>query len=465
MSVRRPSRRSLTRDTRVVSAPFVVAFYPGRHPGSAFRGINWSLRGPGRTSVFSSAGMEKARSVLSGAEGASGVALKIVINAVAAKIGGGVTYITNFLRHLNPLARDIEFEVLISPETVGKLGNLPPNIHLITTRIGHAGWARRLWWEQVTLRSFLKEKKADILFSSANFGMIGCPVKQILLIQNALYFSKAFQGSILPRYSPLIRVPFLLRRWLICQSARSADLVIVPSQATLNDMSRFARIPTGKTLLDPFGQVVAPSDSGPSEMEVRTFRQTIPGTIRLLYVSYYMAHKNLTTLLRAIPLLNGRGRLKFKLTTTLNPTTEGANWMVTADTDLSLTKQTDTRDCVQLIGPLTRAETDKLYPQFDIFVFPSLVESFGFPLVEAMSNKLPVVAADTPINREICGGAAVYFSPLDSEDLARQVERVALDQPLRENLSAAGLARVSALFQWDRHVERFLAAARELHSR
>lgn len=390
--------------------------------------------------------------------------MKVVMNAVAAKIGGGVTFITNFLRYLSPLAGDAEFKVLIPPETVAKLGDNAPNVHIIPTRIGYSRWSRRLWWEQVTLRNYLRREKPDILFSSANFGMVGCPVKQILLIQNALYFSENFEKLFLRMYSPRIRTSYYLRRWLICESARHADLVIIPSQATLDALTRFASIPARKVLVNPFGQPPPCSAWGEKEPANAQRRSDESDPVKLLYVSYYMAHKNLTTLLKAMPLLNGRGNRRFHLTSNLNPTAEGANWIVTANTDLGLVNQDHGPDCVRLIGPLTAGETDKLYSQFDIFVFPSLVESFGFPMVEAMAHGLPVVAANTPINREICGEAAVYFSPLDPEDLARQVDRVASDQKLRAKLAAAGGARVAGVFQWDRHVKKFLEAARELLS-
>jgi glycosyltransferase involved in cell wall biosynthesis len=102
---------------------------------------------------------------------------------------------------------------------------------------------------------------------------------------------------------------------------------------------------------------------------------------------------------------------------------------------------------------------ERLYLDSDIFIFPSLTESFGFPLAEAMSYGLPIVAADTPVNREICGEAAVYFSPLNPEDLARQVRRVAADAPLRQQLSVRGQEEARRKFRWDTHVRGILNIA------
>ena len=184
--------------------------------------------------------------------------------------------------------------------------------------------------------------------------------------------------------------------------------------------------------------------------------------MRLLYVSLYLEHKNLTTLLKAIPLLHSQDPRRFRLTTTLDPNSEDAGWTMTGPTDRALAQQSDIRDSLEIVGVLGQAETQRLYSQADVFVFPSLTESFGFPMVEAMAHGLPIIAADTPVNREICEDAAVYFSPLDCQELAAQVRRVATDNSLRSKLSAAGPRRVAAGFRWPAHVGRVLDGFRHL---
>ncbi len=83
---------------------------------------------------------------------------------------------------------------------------------------------------------------------------------------------------------------------------------------------------------------------------------------------------------------------------------------------------------IENAGNKDAAGISALYDTLDIFAFPSLVESFGFPLVEAMAKGLPVVAADTASNREVAGNAGSYFSPFDSEALATMLGRI-IDDP------------------------------------
>jgi glycosyltransferase involved in cell wall biosynthesis len=367
-------------------------------------------------------------------------------------MGGAVTYLTNVLRLLPPAESGHEFYVFLPPETAGKQKNLPANIKLLPTRIGHASWWKRLWWEQVTIRRELKNLHGDFLFSTANFGMYRCPVRQILLVRIPLYFSKIYLDRFLPLHSWKFRASFKLRRWLCCQSARWADVVMTPTQTMMKELCAYVDMPPAKKLVNHYGV------AAPSGIDVpRVPRRENPNECRLLYVSLYAEHKNLSTLLKSLPILNRDDGSRFLLVTTVNPQMKDISWMVTCRDDVILTQESNISPWVRIVGPLPREETSQLYLGSDIFVFPAITESFGHPMVEAMVHGLPIVAADTPVNREICGDAAIYFEPFDPEGLAVQVERLALDHSLRKSLTAKACEQVSR-FLWTTHVERLVGA-------
>jgi glycosyltransferase involved in cell wall biosynthesis len=376
--------------------------------------------------------------------------MKIVVNAASAKMGGAVTYITNLLRHLPAAASDAEFLVFLPPETVAKLESLGPNIRVIPTAVGHAGLLKRLWWEQVTLRRFLKKQKVDALFSTANFAMFFCPVRQVLLVRNALYFSRLYREMFLPKHRLRYRLAFVLRRWMIIQSVRAADAVMTPTEAMLDEVRRYVDVKNA--VVNPYGisarelpekvQDAAPACSSGAGNRV----------VRLLYVSLYSEHKNLNTLLKAMAILNAGGGTKFKLITTADPAWDKAVVTVTYQADLELVRAPGIREDVEFVTPVSQEHLQELYAASDIFVFPSLIESFGYPMAEAMSCGLPAVAAGTPVNREMCGEAAVYFNPTSAEDLAEKVRSLAKDARLCRSLSASGTRRVASRFSWSSHI-------------
>ena len=416
--------------------------------------------------------------------------MKIAINAASAKMGGAASYLTNLLQHLPPPESGYRFFVFLPVATAKLLRDVGGNIKLCPLPCKDtAGW-RRLWWEQVTLRRFLQRENIDALFSTANFAMLRCPVKQVLLVRNALYFSKMYQQMFLGKHALPYKLAFALRRWMIVLSVRSADVVMTPTQAMLDDVAQFVKLDRRKALVNYYGADMLPcpsspwggertaarassSRSGPGERvppkplavdnnagqdTCAPYAAAEPAVVRLAYVSLYSEHKNLSTLLKAILLLNRNGAEKFLLKTTVDPAWEGAAWTVTHKDDLALARQPDMAPWIEFLGALQAEQIQKAYGEGDVFVFPSLCESFGHPMVEAMVHGLPIVASDTPVNREICGEAANYFSPLSAEDAARQIARVAADDDLCAKLAAEGRRRADTQFNWSDHVRSLLAA-------
>ena len=86
---------------------------------------------------------------------------------------------------------------------------------------------------------------------------------------------------------------------------------------------------------------------------------------------------------------------------------------------------------------------------------PSYAESFGHPMVEAMASGRPIVAADRPTHREMCGPAAVYFDTFDPVALAGQLYRTLTDSALAERLARQGEDRAQQ-FSWERHFSELL---------
>lgn len=98
---------------------------------------------------------------------------------------------------------------------------------------------------------------------------------------------------------------------------------------------------------------------------------------------------------------------------------------------------------------LSDAKLSAAYLGALLFVFPSLYEGFGIPILEAFSQHCPVIASDISVFREIAGDAAVYFDPGEPEALRAAVERAINDTVLRQDLAAQGAAR-GRLFSWER---------------
>lgn len=377
--------------------------------------------------------------------------MRVLVNAVSAKMGGAA----NYIRHLAvEMAAWPGLEcVFVVPEQQAKALAEIKGIHVIASSASHAGPLRRLWFDQVTLRHLAIREKIDVLYSTANMGMLSPPCRQVLLVRNALHFSDYYLSVLLPREGWSSRLENWLRRHLISASVRSSNVVITPTRAMLNDFRRLIAIPEEKSAVNHYG---VDASSIPRKQDYGQSSKNGEGI--LLYSSLYAGHKNLTTLLRALIMLNESG-VRCRLISSADPHAETAVRTCTSRQDRKLARDPRIESRIQWTGILDSQHTAELYCQADVLVYPSAVESFGHPLLEAMAAGLPVVAADTAVNRELCQDAALYFPTLDAESCSRQVARLLSDPELQKSLAARGLARIQD-FLWSSHVERLVASLR-----
>jgi len=381
--------------------------------------------------------------------------LRVLVSAVSAKSGGSAVYIKNLSRCPRLKGSPYEFIFLVPPGLANSLGELSPNIRVITTRAGLGSPWKRLLWDQLVLRQIVKEQMADVLVSASDFGMFYPPCREILMIGNSLYFSSFYSKQILPRKSLKFRVQLFLRRCLVSLSVMSAKVVITPSQSMMALMREVIPSLDGKALVNYLGVPMELFSSRPSPNDGEC-REEGGKPFQILYVSEYGDYKNLTVLLRAVMILSEQGVTDFLLVLTADPWQYQDVEAVTREEDQALATHPLISPFVKFTGLVPYEDVSKLYADSDLFVFPSLAESFGYPLVEAMAMRLPIVASDIPICREICGEAGVYFNPSEPEDLAAKVVLLKNNWALRKQLGQIGRKRAEAQFNCEDHVRRLL---------
>jgi len=165
----------------------------------------------------------------------------------------------------------------------------------------------------------------------------------------------------------------------------------------------------------------------------------------------YTECKNFSTLFLTLNLLK-KQNINFQLITPAVFSKKTSTYKV----DKELLDSFPIKNNIIFTGKIPYEKIDKLYKEADIFLWPTLTESFGHPLVEAMASGLPIIASDIPINREICDRAALYFKTLSPEDLANKIKLVIKNSGLRKNLIKESRER-SKLFRWESHVKKLLS--------
>lgn len=170
----------------------------------------------------------------------------------------------------------------------------------------------------------------------------------------------------------------------------------------------------------------------------------------LLAVGTLEPRKNLARLIEAYAQLPDEVRSRYSLRIA-----GGGGWK---QDGLQVARSTEG---VQWMGSVSDDELVDLYRGASLFVYPSLAEGFGLPVVEAMASGTPVITSNVSSLIEVAGDAAATVDPLDVEALARTIADLLGDVTRREVLKQRGLAR-AAQFSWHRTAEQVLALYRQL---
>lgn len=109
-----------------------------------------------------------------------------------------------------------------------------------------------------------------------------------------------------------------------------------------------------------------------------------------------------------------------------------------------------TPDHIQFLGRVSDEELVRLYNQAACFVFPSLYEGFGLPPLEAMACGCSVLVSDIPVEREVCGDAALYFNPLDPHNILHTITQYLNDADvIKEKMRQKGFENITR-FSWEK---------------
>jgi glycosyltransferase involved in cell wall biosynthesis len=169
----------------------------------------------------------------------------------------------------------------------------------------------------------------------------------------------------------------------------------------------------------------------------------------LLHVGRRASHKNIRNLLKAYATSRASSELRLRFTGAPDPETQAL-----AD-DFGVGQRVD------FAGPVDDHALAALYQQAVALVFPSLMEGFGLPIVEAMACGTPVITSSTTSMPEVAGqGNALLVDPREPEELAAAMDRVSEDDALWQELATRGLHRARS-FSWEQVCAR-VAQALEL---
>jgi len=343
------------------------------------------------------------------------------------------------LRHLPLVGREHEYCVYVGR---GFPDNLPPaaNLRIVRTAVPSANRAARILWQQVVFPAVLRRAEADVLHAPGYVLPLRARLPTVLTVFDLI----ARQRPALAR-----RANRWYYRLFVPPSARRADALIVPSRFTQRGLETELGLPPEKIHRVPLG-VSARFRVLSDQTALAAVRQRYRLPERfVLFVGNLEPKKNLVTAVRAWRELIRRwpDAPQFVIA-------GKRGWL--EDPIFAEAARANLQNGVLFTGFVPDGDLPALYNLAELFVFPSLIEGFGLPPLEAMACGTPVVASDRGALPEVLGQAARLVEAQDVEGLAEAMRDLLTDKTQRAEWVQRGLAH-AARFSWEETARQTVA--------
>ncbi|MDX2040422.1 MAG: glycosyltransferase family 1 protein [Acidobacteriota bacterium] len=388
--------------------------------------------------------------------------MRIAIEATAA-LSGGKVYLTNLLPQLAKISPQHEFIVFHTADLdPSSLKITHPNFVFCSVKLpasNERNWLLislfKLCWRLFIFPIHLLRLRPDVVFSNTGFGTLWRPfgIKFVLALHNSVPFQPQLQKE---ENSFLRRLRLMGLQRLIGLTLREGDGGIVFSE----DLQKLVRIFHRKFL--NLTVIRHGIDWGVEERNAPIENSLLDnfGIAKpyLLYVSQLHRYKNVSRLLEAFELMKCNGGAEVSLVLIGKPADRAYEEEIT-----NCIQRLKLQNSVHIVPGLKRDQLKSFYRSATGFIYPSLIENCPFSVLEAMAFGLPIAASQINALHEMAGDAAIYFDPLNVNEMADAMERLVWDEALRGELSRKAIEQ-AAKFTWGKTARQTLQVFEQINS-
>ncbi len=358
--------------------------------------------------------------------------IAILADALDLQYAGVHVYLRGLLTALMRLDGKNEY-LLVRPSPSGDFKNAKEIIVPINPAIpGH-----QYWRALTAIPRRLAEEKVDVVVEPAHFGPFNLPkgVRRVTVIHDLTPVLFPEYHSLASSFVHKLTLPGIFKR---------ADSIIANSNYTKQDIEKNYPAAIGKIGIVRPG-VEAIFKHKKDEAVLRKYGILQP---YLLFVGTLEPRKNLHSLLRAYENFRRNGpAMQLVLVGKAGWKNKGF---------FAALEASPYRGDIVLTGYTERDELPVLYSMARLFIYPSLYEGFGLPVLEAMACGAPVLLSNSSSLPEVGGSAAAYFDPMRIEDFSKKLLEIALDENRLEKMRQLSLQQ-AARFSWEESARAFLS--------
>ncbi|MBS1761910.1 MAG: glycosyltransferase family 4 protein [Bacteroidetes bacterium] len=305
-------------------------------------------------------------------------------------------------------------------------------------------------WEQKMLPDLCRQHKIDLLHATSNTAPVSLKIPLVVTIHDIIYLEKWLltSGTYYQRFGALYR------RWNVPRIAKNAAQIVTVSNYEKEKIQSKLKIPDKKirTIYNACSNHFF-SETSAEELETLKVKMNLPERF-ILFLGNTDPKKNLPNVLLSLAVLKKKNKLDFTL---VMPDFGKENLLKL----LRFQGNEHLIENIMLTGYIPNNELPGLYKLSLLFLYPSLRESFGIPILEAMASGAPLICSNTSAIPEIAGEGACYVNPSNPEDIAEKIEEVLKNNSLRNQLVEYGYKR-AAMFSWKKTANELLELYNEI---
>lgn len=368
--------------------------------------------------------------------------MRIGVSALLLRTEGGFQkagicrYIIRMIDDFAANAPEDEFWIFVPDDVeLPKEWTDRPNFHF--ERVVIKNRLHRVWWEHSAPRQWVRLRGLDVWYSTAQCTPFACTAPRVSMVHDLIpvLFPQFFSWQMA-----------VYQKWTLKHSCRTAEVVLTNSEATKADIVKAYGTAPDRVVVAPLGPGNTPSPVSRDKADISKLE--IPFERYIFTLSTLEPRKNLARLFEALPHMDP----------SIGLLVGGAKGWKDAGIFERLT-ELGVQDRVKFLGYVEDEDLPALFARAEAFVYASVYEGFGIPVLEAMLMGAPVATSTQAALQEVGGEVARYFDPLDPKDIARVVQET-LDAADREERIERGFARAKE-FTWARCGEVTRKALRE----
>lgn len=365
--------------------------------------------------------------------------MRILINASNIHVGGGTQVALSFINFLNKFPQH-EFVVFASQKVYSQLeiSKLPQNTTIVK---GDFGIKQVLMGKGKSIRNLEKEINPSATFTI--FGPSYWTPKSPHLMGFAMPWLINPKSQAFKELSTKMWIKKSIQNFIKGYfTKRNAKYFVVETEDVKQRLKTYFNVPLANTWVadNTYNQHF-------NGIEIKPTKRT--NVFELITITANYPHKNLRIIKEVIPILKTRG-LKVRFTLTI------------PDVDFKEMFSSE-NEYVRNLKPVSSKDCPKHYNEADALFLPTLLECFTASYPEAMVMKRPILTSNLPFAKQICKeGNALFFDPLNPEEIANQIESLVKDDKLFDQLVENGLKRVKEYMTSEQRAEAYISILEEL---